>query len=178
MSSMNKALLAMAVALCVSSAAQADEGHGKITFTGAIIDSPCSIKPESLDQTVELGQISKASLLNSGKSTPRNFSIDLENCAFGDPATKNKVEVTFTGMESVGDNGLLGITGSASGASVAIVDGSGAVVKLGEPSKAQTLANGNNTLSFAAYLQGNGGAAESITEGEFQSVADFKLAYN
>lgn len=36
----------------------ADQGHGTVTFTGSIIDAPCSIAPESIDQTVNLGQIS------------------------------------------------------------------------------------------------------------------------
>lgn len=178
MSSMKKALVAAGISFCVSSTAfAADQGHGKVTFTGSIIDSPCSITPESVDQTVDLGSISKATLVKNGKSTPRNFSIGLENCSFGEPATKNKVQVTFTGMQSVANNGLLGIHGSAAGASIAIVDGSGSVIKLGQPSNAQTLSNGSNTLSFAAYLQGDG-ADDKITEGDFQSVADFTLAYN
>ena len=28
-----------------------DQGHGKITFTGSVIDAPCSIDPNSVDQT-------------------------------------------------------------------------------------------------------------------------------
>ncbi|MBH3259840.1 type 1 fimbrial protein [Serratia marcescens] len=176
---LNKIMLAALIAFGASSAAHAapNQGSGKVTFTGSIIDAPCSITPESLDQTVPLGQISKAALLNGGKSTPRNFAIELENCSFGTPAAKNKVQVTFTGMESAANNGLLGITGAASGASVAITDASGVVIELGKPSKEQTLTDGSNTLSFAAYLQGNGASA-TITEGDFQAVADFKLAYN
>lgn len=175
---MKKAMLASVILLAMSSVANAaDQGSGKVTFTGSIIDAPCSITPESADQTVELGQISKVALEDGGKSTPRNFSINLENCSFGTPAANNKVQITFTGMESAANNGLLGITGTASGASVAITDGSGAVIELGKPSKDQTVQDGNNTLSFAAYVQGDGASA-TITEGDFQSVADFTLAYN
>nr|WP_154325410.1 fimbrial protein [Pantoea sp. 201603H] len=175
---LNKAILAAAVVFGMSSMAHAaGEGQGKVTFTGSIIDAPCSITPESVDQTVDLGQISKVALQDGGKSTPRNFSIDLENCAFGTPAAKNKVTVTFTGMESAAGNGLLGITGTASGASVAITSGDGQVITLGEATNEQTLQDGNNTLSFAAYMQGDGASA-TITEGDFQSVADFTLAYN
>lgn len=115
--------------------------------------------------------------MNAGKSQPRNFSIDLENCVFTGPTAANKVTVTFTGMESSANNGLLGITGTATGASVAITDGAGEVIKLGQPTKAQELQTGSNTLSFSAYLQGDGASA-SITEGSFQTVADFTLAYN
>ncbi|OUF32413.1 hypothetical protein AZZ64_004679 [Enterobacter cloacae] len=172
------AILATTVAFgMLSTAYAAGEGQGKVTFTGSIIDAPCSITPESADQTVDLGQISKVALQDGGKSTPRNFSIDLENCSFGTPAAKNKVQVTFTGMASAANNGLLGITGTASGASVAITSGDGQLITLGEPTSEQILQDGNNTLSFAAYVQGDGASA-TVTEGDFQSVADFTLAYN
>ncbi len=174
---MNKALLAAAVVFGMSSLAHADQGHGKVTFTGSIIDSPCSITPESIDQTVELGQISNAALKDSGQSTPKNFDITLEDCSFGTPVAKNKVQVTFTGMESLAGNGLLGITGNAKGASIAIIQADGAVIELGKPTNARTLQDGNNTLSFAAYMQGDGATA-TITEGDFQAVTDFTLAYN
>jgi type 1 fimbria pilin len=175
----NKTLLAAAVVFGMSASVvnAADQGHGKVTFTGSIIDAPCSINPESIDQTVELGQISKAALINGGKSTPRNFDILLENCAFGTPASKNKVQVTFSGMESAANNGLLGITGTAAGAAVAITAADGTVIELGQPTKEQVLQDGNNTLAFSAYMQGEA-ASNAIIEGDFQAVADFTLAYN
>lgn len=180
---LNKVMMTTVLALGVSSSAFAvDEGHGKVTFTGAIIDAPCSITPESIDQTVELGQISNVALKNGGKSNPRPFSIDLENCSFeadeqGNPQ-KNKVAVTFTGMESSSVSGLLGITGTAQGAAVAITDGSGDVISLGQPTKTQGLQEGNNTLSFSAYLQGASASGTAIVPGNFQAIADFTLAYN
>ena len=180
---LNKVMMATVLAVGVSSTAfAADQGHGKVTFTGSIIDAPCSITPESIDQTVELGQISNVALKNGGKSNPRPFSIDLENCSFeadaqGNPQ-KNKVAVTFTGMESSSVSGLLGITGTAQGAGVAITDGSGDVISLGQPTKTQTLQEGNNTLSFSAYLQGASASGTAIVPGDFQAVADFTLAYN
>ncbi|CAI2021030.1 Fimbria A protein precursor [Serratia proteamaculans] len=175
---LNKTLLATVITFSAMSMAHAaDQGHGKVTFTGSIIDAPCSIAPESIDQTVELGQISNAALKDSGQSTPKNFDIKLEDCSFGTPAAKNKVQVTFTGMASASGNGLLGITGNAKGASVAITQADGQVIELGKPTKEQALQDGNNTLSFAAYMQGDGASA-AITEGDFQAVADFTLAYN
>lgn len=180
---LNKIMMVAVVAFGMSSVAYAaDQGHGKVTFTGSIIDAPCSITPESVDQTIPLGQISNVTLKNGGKSNPRPFSIDLENCSFeadaqGNPQ-KNKVAVTFTGMESSSVSGLLGITGTAQGAAVAITDGSGDVISLGQKTKAQALKDGNNTLSFSAYLQGATASSTAIVPGDFQAVADFTLAYN
>lgn len=178
---LNKIMLAAVLVVSASSVAHAkDQGHGTVTFTGAIIDAPCSITPETIDQTISLGQVSNVALKDGGKSTPRNFKIALENCDLNlkdkDPGKNNTVSLTFTGMESAANNGLLGITGTAKGASIAITDGSGAVIGLGKATKAQKLQNGNNTLSFAAYLQGDGGTAV-VVPGEFQSVADFTLTY-
>jgi len=182
---MNKALIAAVIAFgSVSMAHAADDadaaaqGQGKITFKGSIIDSPCSIAPGFDDQTIDLGEISKAALESvKGQSKPKNFSIQLENCSFGTPAARNKVQVTFSGAKSVAANGLLGITGTAKGASLAITDGSGALIELDTPTKGQTLKNGNNSLTFAAYLQADGASA-GITEGDFQAVAEFTLEYS
>ncbi|WP_028715591.1 fimbrial protein [Pantoea ananatis] len=163
--------------LVASTAYAAKQGEGKITFTGSIIDAPCTISQDSIDQTVNLGQVSNVALSGGGKSTPKHFSIDLKGCSFGTPAAKNKVAVTFTGAESSAVKGLLGITGSAQGAGVALTKGDGQMVKLGEPTTAQTMQNGNNTLDFAAYLQG-ATASNAIVPGDFTSVANFTLAYN
>lgn len=176
---LNKIMMVAVVAFGMSSLAHAalkDQGHGKVTFTGSIIDAPCSITPESIDQTIKLGQISKVALKDGGKSTPRTFSVDLENCEVDEKANNNKVALTFTGIESAANKGLLGITGTAGGASVAITDGDGQVIKLGTATKPRLIQNGKNTLLFAAYLQGDAGTAV-VQEGEFQAVADFTLAY-
>ncbi|MDO2449524.1 hypothetical protein [Enterobacter vonholyi] len=57
-----KILLAMALSSLMAAGAHAastDQGHGKITFLGSVIDAPCSIDAKSLDQTIQLGAISK-----------------------------------------------------------------------------------------------------------------------
>ncbi|CAI1766713.1 fimbrial protein [Serratia proteamaculans] len=173
-------MMGLGLAMGTVSVAQA----GTVTFKGSIIDAPCSITPETADQTVNLGQISNVALKSQGKSTPKNFSIKLENC---DVTTLKNVKATFTGAASAGNADLLGITGTAKGASIAITDGSSRVIKLGDATQAQKIQKGNNTLAFAAYLQGDpdvaattpGGTATPavIVPGEFSSIVDFTLAY-
>ncbi len=166
----NKILLAVAMGMGLASLAHAqDQGHGKVYFHGSIIDAPCSIDDASQKQTVELGEISNVALADGGKSQVKNFDILLKDCSL---ATAKTVTTTFTGQE--GKDGKLGISGSASGAGIVLTDGAGNKIDLAKPTKAQTLQNGDNTLSFAAYVQGDGA---SVTPGEFTSVADFTLAY-
>ncbi|MBH2998641.1 type 1 fimbrial protein [Serratia marcescens] len=173
-------MMAAVLAFGVTSVAHAaDQGHGTVTFKGSIIDAPCSITPETVDQTVNLGQVSNVALKDGGQSTPKNFQVKLENCELTDkaPGKNNAVTITFTGASSVDDTKLLGITGTAKGAGIAITDGAGKLIELGKASSAQSLGNGSNTLSFAAYLQGSKASNAVVTPGDFQSVADFTLAY-
>ncbi|MFV9068879.1 fimbrial protein [Serratia fonticola] len=163
--------------LMAGSAFAADQGHGKINFKGSIIDAPCSISPDSIDQTVDLGQISNVALVDGGKSTPRSFDIALENCDLTN--VTSGVKLTFSGAAASFDtaNKTLGIVGTGAGAGVQITNGSGNVMTLGTATPFQQIQNGNNTLRFAAYLVGNGEGLSTITAGEFSSVADFTLSY-
>jgi type 1 fimbria pilin len=173
---LNKFIIA-AVAFGITGIANAanplDQGHGTVKFEGSIIEAPCSIAPESVDQTVYLGQISNFLLKDGGKSTPENFYIELKNC---DITLQKSVTATFTGAEAAGNADGLGITGTASGASIMITDGSGSLIKLGQHTAPQDIQHINNTLAFSAYLQGDGADAV-IVPGEFSSIANFTLAY-
>ncbi len=177
---LNKIALATVMAMTLASGAvhaAKDQGQGKVTFTGSIIDAPCSISSKSEDQTVNLGQISNKALENGGVSTTQPFEIKLIKCDVG---TIKTVTTTFTGGAGALP-GSLGITGSASGASIMLMsqqtdsEGSSAI-ELGKPTAPQALSDGNTTLNFAAYLQGNGASA-TIVPGEFSAVANFALAY-
>lgn len=161
-------------------AAQANQGSGKVTFWGSIIDSPCSIKNGYGDQRIELGQISNTHLDNGGISTPRPFDIQLENCSFeldaDDNPLYNTVKVLFSGNNVTGDMKMLAITGQAAGAGVRIQDASGQAVTLMQPTSGRTLGIGDNTLSFTAHLE-KIASVTNVTPGDFEAVTNFTLAY-
>lgn len=182
---LNKIMVAMGFGLVMAAGAAnavEDQGHGTVTIKGSIIEAPCSITPENQDQTVNLGEISSAQLKDSGKSNPQAFSIKLENCEL--EAGKTKVQITFGGMESKGNPGLIGMTGSAEGASIGLTNGSGELIKLNTPTDVP-IQNGSNTLGFSAFLQGDPvtppedgeSTFAGILPGSFQSVVDFNLVY-
>lgn len=68
---MSLKVMSLAFIMTASSAAFADVngGSGTIHFTGTVIDAPCSIAPESIEQTVELGSVALSSL-NCGFTFP------------------------------------------------------------------------------------------------------------
>jgi type 1 fimbria pilin len=177
---LKKSVIAMALVLGSVSLAQAassvvPQGNGTVTFKGSIVDAPCSIDPDSLDQTVQLGQVSNVALADGGTSIPQNFDIRLTGCALG---TAKTVKTTFTGAADPNSSGgkALGITGTAKGAGIILTDAAGAQITLGTATTAQTIQNGNNTLQFSAYLQGDT-TGPAITPGDFQGVTDFTIAY-
>ncbi|WP_308538864.1 fimbrial protein [uncultured Pantoea sp.] len=172
-------ILPIALYMITNAAHAADQGQGKVTFTGTIIDAPCSIAPESVDQTVSLGQIANKSLLNGGKSKPTYFAIKLENCDVSS-LTNKTVTATFTGQKSTANPNNLALTGSASGASIVLSTEGGQDIKLGQPTPGLMLQNSNATMNFAAYLVGDPASKDgtsTIVPGEFSSVANFILSY-
>lgn len=72
-------VLGFGMSVVAGAASAADQGHGTVKFTGSIIDAPCSITPDTENQTVPLGQISTAALKDGGRSNSRDFKIALEN---------------------------------------------------------------------------------------------------
>ncbi|WON78392.1 fimbrial protein [Serratia sp. UGAL515B_01] len=178
---MNKLMLAVIMAMGVVSigANAADGGVGKIIFHGNILDAPCSIAPgaNGSEQNVELGQVASSQLSNQGTSSPKNFEIQLVNCEVG--ALGKTVSITFGGStagNTGADANLLGITGTAKGAGVAVTDGSSNQIVLGKKTALRKLIDGDNTLNFSAYLQGLA-ASSAVVPGEYSSVADFTIDY-
>ncbi|CAD6180710.1 PixA protein [Escherichia coli] len=174
---MIKTVMAGAVAMALVSfgANAANQGQGVVNFKGTVIDAPCGIAPESADQIIDFGQISKAHLNNSGISTKKDVNIKLVNCDLGSGATaKKSVNVTFNGATVDTAKKILGA--SNTGAGIVMVGQDGKDVVFGTPTAAIPLKNGENTLHYQAWVKKAGAAA--VTEGAFTAVADFTLAYN
>ncbi len=171
---LNKLALILGLGLSITAGAAnaADQGHGTVTFEGSIIDAPCSITPETSEQTVPMGQIATAELKDGGRSNSRDFKIALENCT---TETLKTVTTTFTGATSAIVDGSLAIDGKAQNAAIVITNAGGKQIKLGTASDAQTLRDGNNDLNFAAYLQGD--KTNAATPGAFKAIATFALNY-
>ncbi|TQO04897.1 UNVERIFIED_ORG: major pilin subunit PapA [Citrobacter freundii] len=160
---------AVATALISFGAHAANQGGGTVTFTGNIVDAPCSIAPESADQSIDFGQISKAHLNADGISIKKDLNIKLVNCEPG----KN-VAVTFTGATIAGAATELGTAGDT-GTAIVISGQDGKPVSFGTAGAAQNLKEGDNTLHYSSWVKKatNG----TVKEGDFTAVANFNLAY-
>lgn len=176
---MIKTVMAGAVAMALVSfgANAANQGHGVVNFKGTVIDAPCGIAPESADQSIDFGQISKAHLEANGISVKKNLDIKLVNCDFSAPDAKKTVSVTFDGTPVVGHVDELGTAGDT-GTAVVVSGSDGSLVKFdaSQPSNTTQLQEGNNTLRYSTWVK-KSSAATAVKEGDFTAVAHFNLTY-
>ncbi|HDY1778221.1 TPA: type 1 fimbrial protein [Escherichia coli] len=173
---MNKVIMATMLASTISFGVNAaDQGHGVVNFKGIVIDAPCGIAPESADQTIDFGQISKSHLESGGISIKKDLNIKLVNCDISGADAKKKVQVTFSGATVNSHNDELGTAGDT-GTAVVISGQDGRLVSFGTAGTAQNLKDGDNTLHYSSWVKKASGS--SVKEGAFTAVADFNLTYN
>ncbi len=169
-----KTQMAVAAAMVMglmSADTMADTGAGTVTFTGTVSDAPCNIAAESVDQTVPFGLISK-SYLNANNEVMKNFDIKLEQC---DTTVLKTAAITFYGPSSA-TGAELKTDGVAKNVAVRLASAGGNAITLGTAVESPMLGD-TNILRFVAYAKKAAGAAGDVTEGEFSSVADFRMSY-
>ncbi len=173
---MFKTAMAGAVAMALMSfGANAATGQGTVTFTGSVIDAPCSIASESADQSIDFGQISLSHLNGGGVSEAQPLKIRLLNCDVTG-LTNKKVTVAFSGLLSGAANPTELPTTGGTGTAV-VVNGYGSDVQFdGTATGGITIADGSNTLNFSSWVKKATGG--TLAEGEFTAVTNFMLAYN
>lgn len=173
-------VMSLAFFMATSSAALADVngGSGTIHFTGTVIDAPCSIAPESIEQTIELGTVAMSSLKTVGAhSRAATGEIKLVDCTLTstdgeDTTTYSKVGVTFSGTPDATVAALLANDSSAQGVGVRLLDVDGNAIALDSETE-YALGNGA-TITYQAYVEANG---NTVTAGDIRSDATFKLNY-
>ncbi len=173
-----KTVMAGAVAMAlVSFGANASQGNGVVNFKGKVIEAPCSIAAESVDQTIDFGQVSRAQLASAnGISEQKNLNIKLLNCALSSGASGDGikgVKVTFSG-NTVGTNSTELVTDGPTNTAVKI-SGYGKDVTFGTATDAVALTDGNNALHFTTWVKQATG--KTVAEGDFTALTNFALAY-
>ncbi|EJA1723937.1 type 1 fimbrial protein [Escherichia coli] len=168
---MLKSTLGIAIAFSLCAVAHAaNQGQGVVNFKGTVIDAPCGIDPDSADQTIDFGQISKSHLDADGISVKKDLNIKLVNCK---PNNKS-VKVTFSGATIASAANELGTAGDA-GTAVVISGQDGKLVSFGTKGSAQSLQEGENTLHYSSWVKKATGG--TVKEGYFTAVANFNLSY-
>lgn len=178
-------VMVSALALASTAVYAAEDGDAPITtvnggtvhFKGEVVNAACAIDSESVDQTVELGQVRTARLQASGDtSSAVGFSIKLNDC---DPEISGTAAVAFLGTTIQDNDNTLALQNSAAGAAknvgIQILDRTGEVLVLdGSTFSAKTdLINGTNVLPFQARYIATGQSVAGIANAD----ATFKVQY-
>lgn len=176
---MVKTIMAGAVAMALVSfganaaPASSNQGQGQVNFKGTVINAPCGIAPESADQTIDFGQISKTHL-KDGISQKKDVDIKLVNCDLSE--SEKFVEISFSGS-SLGDGTELGTSGDT-GTAIKMSTADGKFVTFDGATSAgkYNLKAGDNTMRYSAWVQ-KASTASDVKEGDFSAVANFNLTY-
>jgi len=152
---------------------------GSVHFTGSVVNAACAVAEDSINQTVNMGQVRLAAFGDTptegnvaNQKVP--FSIKLTDC---DTNVSTQASVTFNGPAASGNASVLDNTagtGGAQGVGVQLYDTDGTALDLGKESKAATLIDGNNTMAFTAdYIATSG----TLSAGDVDATATFNVTY-
>lgn len=164
-----------------------DGEHGTLTVSGELVDSPCRLSMDSLDQTVDLGTLASSDLTRPGdRSNPVRFSVRLEGCLVASgylrdagtdgatwSASQPVVDVAFTAPADFRNPSLMRLNG-VEGIALRLTDDRNQDVRLGSRGVPKLLTPGDNTLSWDIVAERVPGP---VVPGAFRAVADFRLSY-
>ncbi|MDF7758748.1 type 1 fimbrial major subunit FimA [Kosakonia cowanii] len=152
---------------------------GNLHFEGELVQVACAISVQSGSQTVAMGQYHTTLFSNVGDTTPPvPFTLTVNDC---DRSVATQASVAFAGKADDADPTLLALTAgdrgtSAKGVAIEILDSNAETLKPDGAtfSAARALANGNNTLRFAARYRAT---AAEVTPGSANADTMFVMKY-
>lgn len=141
---------------------------GRVSMQGSIIDTPCAIATDDLEQTIDLGITTMGDIVQDGRGTEQKFSLHFVNCDSG--AGSHEFQTTFDGPAQ-GD--VFNLDG-ASGVGLQVIDSAGNVAIPGKPMPAIILTADNQRVDYTLRLMGNN---HQLKAGNYHSVLRFKVDY-
>ncbi len=167
---------------------------GTVSFHGGLLSSPCSLTPDSRDQSVDLGDISARDFRNAGdRSAPVRFRLSFRNCLLGARALADNpagprngdagrlylqgeqaATLVFLGESDVDNPSLLKLNGGVQGIGLRLQDQQGQVLELNQRSRSYILQPGSNTLWFSASVEST---QRAVMAAGFAAVAHIQVIY-
>ncbi|WP_369308951.1 fimbrial protein [Providencia rettgeri] len=166
-------VIGVSMVLCIPAVA-AETFKGIVNMGGSILETPCAIAMESLDQTIVLDTVPLASLKQWGEGTRQSFAINIINCRLTSSTGTVWANFSLT-FEGPAERNGFSVFGQATGIALRIDDAQGQPILPGEPLWAGALLRGDRKLEYGLRVVSNNSA---YTPGDFQSTLRFKLDYD
>ncbi|ELY4091910.1 type 1 fimbrial protein [Cronobacter sakazakii] len=158
----------------IHTAAAKDNVH----FSGALVAEPCLVPDEDTDIRIDFGTVIKKYLYQYQRTKSQPFMIHLVTC---DPSILSTVSVTFDAVpdSELNDLVMIDATSIAQGVTIGIELANGDLLPVNKASPYTQLSNGNNVLTFGAFVQARPTVIENKTliAGDFSATTTFILAY-
>lgn len=151
---------------------------GTVHFTGSVVNAACAVDANSVNQTVQMGQVKSSTLNGAGKTSSKvPFNIQLDDC---DLTVSTLASVGFSGVAVNSANPTVlsldsSAAGNATNVGIQILDRTGAALGLDGNTfgATTTLSTGTNLIPFEAQYYATGAA----TAGNANGQANFKVQY-
>lgn len=164
------------------SAVQANQGGGRVTLEGQVVDSACALDASNAYQLVEFDPLPMGQLIRQGQAFPKVFTLRLIKCALARPDSFRPgsylpdwqhVRVTFDGLADPGGR-WFAVGGTAKGFALRIADVQGQESRPGVAMALIPLTGAEQELSYTLQLVGNG---RPMAVGTHRTAVRFRLEY-
>ncbi|MDR9826292.1 fimbrial protein [Vibrio sp. FNV 38] len=164
------------VCLISGTVSAADYNETQVNFKGEIVSAACGLAPESIDQTIQLGQHPTHMFTATGdRSTPVSFGIKLVDCdaSSSEGGIGRTASFTFHSNSHPGYGELFNVEGGASGVGVRILS-NGLPINNGDVANDLPLVDGTNIMHFSAAYEAT---SDVVTAGTAESWALMRVTY-
>lgn len=142
------ALFSGAAMADINDLATNDTSSANLTFEGRVTSNACQVATDTLDQTIQLGEVTLNQIENNSGSNPQSFNVSLVNC------DTNTSGIFYTLSDTNGVDGNkdylipLSTDTSAKGVAVYVQQSNGSTIMTGEEIELQDLGKSDgNTVS-------------------------------
>lgn len=173
---LNRWLLFILLFSSYSYAAHENQGKGKITVSGEIVESACTISTDDIWQEIDFGNISLGEFADGNTPASLPLSIQLINCTLDkkDGGVWSSTSITFDGKRDDHSKNMFALTGDGKGIGINLTDINGSKAIPGQPLPAVPIQEGITNLRFNLSLERNG---DVLTPGKLSSFLRFMVSY-
>lgn len=164
------------------SAVQANQGGGRVTLEGQVVDSACALDASNAYQLVEFEPLPMGQFIRQGQALPTLFTLRLTKCSLARPDSFQSgsylpewqhVRVTFDGLADASGR-WFAVGGTAKGLALRIADSQGQESLPGVPMPLTPLTGADQELRYTLQLVGNG---RPMAVGSHRTAVRFRLEY-